>query len=55
MGLRRLPVANCHCDGIYSHTPQRNSPSDSDYAHAARPRSLAAYDDSLCDLAVTAT
>ena len=55
VGLRRLPIANCHCVGIYSHTPQRHPPSDSDYPHAGRPRSLAAYDGSLCDLAVTAT
>ena len=55
VGLRRFPIANCHCVGIYSCTPQRHPPSDSDYPHACRPRSLAAFDDSLCDLAVTAT
>ena len=55
VGLRRFPIANRHCVGIYSSTPQRHPPSDSDYPHTGRPRSLAAYDDSLCDLAVTAT
>ena len=55
VGLRCLPIANSHYVSIYSHTPQRHPPSDSDYPHAGRPRSLAAYDDSLCDLAVTAT